>query len=455
MVDILNLLRKVDVDPIDLGDTIGKSDEYTDLITQWFVDNNISNASSRVLINLLMYYTPSKSQLQDNRHLYERIMWVLGQPIRDIQNEVKHMKLDPSYFNPMEFGPELAQIFNPQEWMNLVDKRGQIPKYNQDEVKDDEKQVLKNYTNEINELRHAFIEELKKINPTHRGGTIQTVKLKAFNREYGRDRMISTLEDMNFLYNDEINDTMSNLVDDIINNRGIEVNAFGKLNMKQGYAILSITTNGDDIRKIVRSFRAIKASKLNMSAWNYDETGKFIMNSKESMSKNEELVRAKDGLYNLPGTTKTQIVPVNDSKTPIEIGWPHGTNDPTDQFKSSGRWNGINSLNDDIFIGSLRGDFLRDNKGKTYYNPIVTKKFFEQSADKVSYLQDILNNESFELPHLYISISGIQPNNFPSQEIARILNKAILDYVTDLHALFIEEGYPKIINDLRKLDGVE
>ena len=85
MVDILNLLRKVDVDPIDLGDTIGKSDEYTDLITQWFVDNNISNASSRVLINLLMYYTPSKSQLQDNRHLYERIMWVLGQPIRDIQ----------------------------------------------------------------------------------------------------------------------------------------------------------------------------------------------------------------------------------------------------------------------------------------------------------------------------------------------------------------------------------
>ena len=450
MVDILGLLRKKSVEEeMSSLRQIEWEAEYPTLLLQWFKDNNLYN-TLEFLLPLLSYFTPNTNELKVDKKLYERIMWLLDKNITEIQNELKYYAADPI---PTINSPIAEAVINPQQWIKLKDMRGQIPKPGEGTTEAaNSTELLRKYTTEINELRHTFFEELKKINPHHKGGTVQTAKLE-LNSWANR---VDHLQEININYDDEISDAIQTASEHIKHETGLDINAFGKINMKPGYAILSITTNGVDLRKILAAFRSIRRAK-DIDSWEYDKSGKFINNDKDTVNRNKELMVAQTHLDRTRlGRSKNELINVNDSKTPIQIGWPIGSESPTEKFTRT--WQGQNTLHlvGDVLIKTLTGDYITDAPSNaSYYNPMVSHRFFKASEDKDNYTEDILNNNGISLPHLYIKGSGIMPARFPSQEIAQILNKAVLNYVNDLHSLFIEDNYPKQLKEIRSGMEVE
>tara|TARA_R110002020_G_scaffold120910_4_gene275268 strand:+ start:3352 stop:4704 length:1353 start_codon:yes stop_codon:yes gene_type:complete len=439
MVDILGLLRKNDAvkEEMDSLRQIEWETEYPKLLVQWFKDNNLYN-TLRFLLPLIDYFTPNNNELKDNNKLYQRIMWILNKDIIEIQNELK-------YYPSKTPGLELQ--INPQEWIKLTDIRGQIPKPGEgSELSEKSKEILIKYTKEINELRNKFLKDLESINPTHKGGTIQTEKLPilAWNQ-----RAKISLDNID-IDDDEISESIERTLSAIERNNSdhqpLDINAFSKIKTKPGYAKVSITTNGADLRKIMRSFRQIRSAKQ-MYRWNYNDEGTFLRNTDDDIDRNKELRNAKSHLDSSGlGRTKDTMIEVNERNTPIQIGWPQEKN-PMDNFTNT--WPLPRMLDGDELIGSLEGAYISDAPlNASYFNPVVSLTFFRKAKDQGDYTGVILNNRPIELPHLYIKVSNLIPDRFPSKEIARILNRATLNYINDLHALFIEDDYTKQITEI-------
>ena len=431
MVDLRKLLRvKPDINKA-IGGAGNPQDLYVREIRAALTQGEKKFSEDTVALVIMVARDPNV--IQTPISMYDEIMEVLSLPLDRIRIRIVERV-------------DFRRVFNAQEWLELKTNRNIIPKpaelvptKNIDEIT-----KLKKYTQEVNELRNEFLEELKKINPPHKGGIIQTVRLK---NNTGRTRdILPRIDDL------EISPDKKEIIRTHIEEE-IEVNAFGNMKIEDGGVLLKITTNSNDMRRIRRLYREIKTVQRT-NDWSYNTEGKFQKIDADTLDNNKQLLAMQEVMANrapflLSGTKKHELWEVNDSNTPIEIYWPiiGGVNFNLFSGASGLAWEQFNqALHNDVLIRNI--DRIPSHGG-TFFNPSVAAKFFNTGMDKSSYINEMTAHNMITLPHLYIRITRLQPDTFPTDEVTSILDNAILKYINDFHTLFVEEGY----NDL--ISGVE